>query len=156
MLALRDVTVAGYRSLRRITFPVERLSVFAGGNGTGKTNLYRALELLRAAALGRLTRDLSAEGGMESALWAGERRRTEPARIRLVADLADDETGQAYRYEVEVGQVGCDAMGRPRGAAFPLEPQIKVERLSLTSGRHPIVMLGRDGPAGFVRDENGR
>ena len=156
MLALRDVSVAGYRSLRRITFPVGRLSVFVGGNGVGKTNLYRALELLRAAALGGLTRDLAAEGGMESTLWAGVRRRDEPARVRLAADLADDETGQSYRYEIEVGQVGMDGSGRPRGGAFPLEPQIKVERLSLTSGRHPVAMLGRDGPVGFIRDENGR
>lgn len=156
MLALRDVTVAGYRSLRRITFPVGGLSVFVGGNGAGKTNLYRALELLQAAALGRLTRDLAAEGGMESALWAGVRRKDEPARIRLVADLSDDETGQAYRYEIEVGQVGADGTGRPRGAAFPLEPQIKTERLSLTSGRRPVTMVDRDGATGFVRDENGR
>lgn len=70
MLAVRDVSVSGYRSLRRISVPVDDLSVFVGGNGTGKTNLYRALELLQAAARGTLTRDLAAEGGMDSALWA--------------------------------------------------------------------------------------
>jgi predicted ATPase len=155
MLALRDVTVAGYRSLRRITFPVGDLSVFVGGNGAGKTNLYRALELLQAAAAGSLTRDLAAEGGMHSALWAGERRKQEAARIRLAADLADDTIGQAFRYEIEVGLVPQSG-GLPLGPAFPLEPQIKTERLSLVSGRNPVAMLGRDGPAGFVRDEEGR
>jgi predicted ATPase len=37
---------AGYRSLRAIRFPVGRLTVFVGANGVGKTNLYRALQLL--------------------------------------------------------------------------------------------------------------
>ena len=155
MLALREVTVSGYRSLRSITFPVANLSVFVGGNGAGKTNLYRAIALLQAAATGHLVRELAAEGGMQSALWAGERRRTEPARVRLAAELADDGTGHAFRYEVEVGLVE-QFRGVASGAAFLLEPQIKTERLSLVSGRHPVAMLGRDGPTGFVRDENGR
>ena len=49
-LILRDVRIAEYRSLRSIHFPVGRLSVFVGANGVGKTNLYRALELLQASA----------------------------------------------------------------------------------------------------------
>ena len=36
-----------------------------------------AEELLQAAARGTLTRDLAAEGGMDSALWAGRRRQGE-------------------------------------------------------------------------------
>ncbi len=150
MLAVREIAAAGYRSLRRIRFPVGDLSVFIGGNGVGKTNLYRALELLQAAANGTLTRDLAAEGGMASALWAGERRKNEPARIRLAAELFDDETAHAFRYDVEIG------LAMPTEAAFELEPLVKVERLTLMTGRRPVVMLDRDGPAGSVRDEGGR
>jgi predicted ATPase len=62
MLEIREVYAAGYRSLRSIRFPIDRLSVFVGANGIGKTNLYRALQLLQAAASGALTRDLAAEG----------------------------------------------------------------------------------------------
>ncbi len=93
MLGVREVAVSGYRSLRRIGFPVDGLSVFVGGNGTGKTNLYRGLELLQAAARGTLTRELAAEGGMDSALWAGRRRQGEAARVRLSATLHEDGTG---------------------------------------------------------------
>ncbi|WP_370693869.1 hypothetical protein [Methylobacterium sp. NEAU K] len=49
MLVVRDIAVSGYRWLRRIGFPGDDLSVFVGGNGTGKTNLYRGLEMLQAA-----------------------------------------------------------------------------------------------------------
>ncbi|MCJ2137584.1 AAA family ATPase [Methylobacterium sp. J-026] len=155
MLVVREVAVSGYRSLRRIGFPVDGLSVFVGGNGTGKTNLYRALELLQAAARGTLARDLAAEGGMNSALWAGRRRQGEPARIRLSATLRDDGTGQDFAYAVEVGLVPQGSNGT-LGAAFRQEPQVKAERLTVRTGGRAAVMLDRDGPTGFARDEDGR
>ncbi len=155
MLTVREIEIAGYRSLRRIRFPVGQLSVFVGGNGSGKTNLYRSLELIQAAADGTLTRAIAAEGGMDSALWAGTRRKSEPARVRLAAELVDDETALAFRYEVEIGLVP-QKDGVAFGAAFLKEPQVKIERLSMVSGRRPVTLLDRDGPAGFLRDGEGR
>ncbi|MEH3116087.1 MAG: AAA family ATPase [Methylorubrum populi] len=155
MPMVREIEAAGYRSLKSIRFPVGPLSVFVGGNGTGKTNLYRALALLQTASTGTLTRALAAEGGMESVLWAGPRRRGEPARVRLSAELFDEATGHAYTYAVEVGLVS-QAGDRIFGAAFALEPQVKSERLTVQAGARPVTVLDRDGPAGFVRDEAGR
>ncbi|KQT60932.1 ATPase [Methylobacterium sp. Leaf456] len=155
MPTVRDIEAAGYRSLRSLRFPVGPLSVFVGGNGTGKTNLYRALALLQAASAGTLTRELAAEGGMESVLWAGPRRRGEPARVSLRAALSDDETGCSYGYAVEVGLVQQTG-DATYGAAFRLEPQVKAERLTVQAGARPSVVLDRDGPSGFVRDEEGR
>ncbi|MBP1180128.1 AAA family ATPase [Methylobacterium sp. PvR107] len=155
MLTVREVAVSGYRSLRRISFPVDDLSVFVGGNGTGKTNLYRALELLQAAALGTLTRALAAEGGMDSVLWAGRRRQGEPARLCLSVSLRDDETGQVFAYAVEIGLVP-QAGAEIYGAAFRQEPQVKAERLSVRNGGRTAVILDRDGRSGFVRDADGR
>ncbi len=155
MLVVREVAISGYRSLRRIGFPVDALSVFVGGNGTGKTNLYRSLELLQAAARGTLTRDLAAEGGMDSALWAGRRRQGEAARIRLSATLRHDTIGQEFVYAVEIGlvqQVG----GTTFGAAFRKEPQVKAERLTVRTRGRAAVILDRDGRSGFVRDAEGR
>ena len=74
-LMVSEVRAEGYRSLRAISFPLGRLSVFAGANGVGKTNLYRALQLLQASAAGALSHELAAEGGMESALCASPRKR---------------------------------------------------------------------------------
>ena len=50
VLPVREFSAAGYRSLQRIPYPMSRLDVFVGANGVGKSNLYRGLELLRAAA----------------------------------------------------------------------------------------------------------
>src|SRR5215510_9345836 len=112
-----EVSAAGYRSLRAIRFPVGGLTVFVGANGVGKTNLYRALQLLQASAAGTLARELASEGGMESALWAGKRMANKPARMKLSVGLGANggpggraqgefnygvEIGVAYSYTVDV------------------------------------------------------
>jgi predicted ATPase len=101
--------------------------VFAGANGVGKTNLYRALQLLQASAAGTLARELAAEGGMESASWAGKRRAGEPARIKLQAGFGEPVLEDVvYSYDVEIG---VPPPGGP--GAFPLEPDMNEDKLLL-------------------------
>jgi predicted ATPase len=159
-LVLQEVSAAGYRSLRRIRFPVRRLTVFVGANGVGKTNLYRALQLLQAAAANRLARELAAEGGMASVLWAGKRQAKEPARIALAIEFGDGERPvhddelaiglPPSRYDIEIG---CP---RPMAAAFALEPQVKEERLVFHHGKRTAKLLDRRGPSVAALDASGR
>lgn len=152
-----EVAAAAYRSLRSIRFPLRPLSVFVGANGTGKTNLYRSLQLVQAAASGTLSRMLAAEGGMDSALWAGKRSARQPARIRLSVILdsngapkPDDADPQLrYSYAVEIGTRA------PVEAALPLEPLIKEETLTLRFRGRQTKLLERRGPARFARDLDG-
>jgi predicted ATPase len=152
-----SVGIEGYRSIRRLAFPLRRLNVFIGENGAGKTNLYRGLQLVQAAAAGTLTRELAAEGGMESALWAGPRKKNDRARLKLRAGLGhaggdyaySAETGLVQQYRVDVG------IRIPTGAGFLLEPQVKEEELVFLGGRRPVTLLERRGPHGFARDEGG-
>lgn len=46
--------MAGYRSLRGLTLPLGALTLVCGANGSGKSNLYRSLALIAAAARGDL------------------------------------------------------------------------------------------------------
>jgi predicted ATPase len=156
MLQVSEVSIAGYRSLKAIHFPVGPLTVFVGANGVGKTNLYRALELIQAAAAGTLARELAAEGGFESAFWAGTRHAREPVRITLGVRLEEGgpHAKLVQRYEVETGLVQ-QAGASTFGAAFSLEPQIKAETLTHETGRRSIKLLERKGPAGFVIDGDG-
>ena len=149
-LMLSEFHAAGYRSLRRIRFPVGRLGVFQGANGVGKTNLYRALQLVQAAAAGTLSRELAAEGGMESVLWAGERPHGKPVRMAFRAGLGTLPGGASdYVYEVTAGVRECTA------PAFPLEPQIKEETLTFHHRGRRHKLLERRGPAAFARDDKG-
>jgi predicted ATPase len=163
-MQIREIAVAGYRSLRSIRFPIGQLTVFVGANGVGKTNLYRALQLVQSAAAGSLARELASEGGMESALWAGKRATNKPARIKFQVGIGknrEDHSGQhqfddsvelgvTYSYEVEIG------VRVPTAAAFPLEPQIKEERLIDRGARRPVSLLERRGPRATAVDNDGR
>lgn len=145
LLPLAAIAVEGYRSLRRIRLPVGHLTVLVGRNGVGKTNLYRALELLAAAAQGSLTRAIAEEGGIESVLWAGPRPRGKPVRLRLGAELGDLE------YAVEIG------LPNPTEAAIsPTEPMIKTESLTYRGNRATTILMKRQGPSAWLRDEDGR
>jgi predicted ATPase len=152
-LVVTQVRAAGYRSLRSIRFPIERLSVFKGANGTGKTNLYQALQLLQASAAGTLSHRLAAEGGMESALWAGPRKKHELAQISLMARFAPSANGDtdedAFDYQVTVG------LAAPDWAAFQLEPQVKEETLTFHHSARPMKLLERKGPHVVARDDKG-
>jgi predicted ATPase len=161
-MKIREVSIVGYRSLRAIRFPVGQLTVFVGANGAGKTNLYRALQLLQAAAAGTLAREIASEGGMDSAVWAGKRKVNTPVRIKLYVSLgADtDKTGQssfdydeaagvAYSYAIEVG------LPAPGTAALGLEPQVKEETLIYHGAARPLTVLERNGRRATVIDDKG-
>lgn len=145
--------IKNYRSVRSLTLPVEQLSVFVGANGVGKTNLYKALALLRSAADGSLTRAIAEEGGLESVLWAGPRSDRKPVRLVLKAQFDEleygVEGGLPHSYEVEIG------LPQPTEAAFTLEPLVKEERLTIRQGRRDVVMMERKGPAVTLRNDSG-
>ena len=150
-MSLSDLEIKGYRSIRAIRFPLRRLTVLTGGNGVGKTNLYRALEMLHLAATGDLAMAIAREGGLGAVLWAGQRGVTDKPRLALEVGLvADDGEGTTLpRYGVEVG------FGDSRyEAVFAEEPQIKSETLILP-GRRPVTLLQRDRSALWYRDASG-
>ncbi|WP_435185463.1 AAA family ATPase, partial [Amycolatopsis thermoflava] len=68
---LTTLAVENYRSLRDLVLPLSRLTVVTGVNGTGKSNLYRALRLLADAGRNGAVAALAREGGLPSTLWAG-------------------------------------------------------------------------------------
>ncbi len=151
-MIVREIHAASYRSLRSIRFPTGRLTVFVGANGVGKTNLYRALQLLQASASGTLARELAAEGGMESALWAGKRRAGDTARIKLSVGFgAPAEEGVLYTYEVETG---VPSPGGP--GAFPLEPAVKEETLQFHHRGRSHRLLERRARSVMARDADGK
>jgi predicted ATPase len=68
---IQTLAIANYRSLRQLVVPLGPLNVITGANGSGKTNLYRALRLLADTAQGGVIASLAREGGLDSTLWAG-------------------------------------------------------------------------------------
>ena len=158
-LKVRDFQANGYRSLRSIRMSIGALSVFLGANGTGKTNLYRALQLLQASAAGALSEELAGEGGMDSALWAGKRVPGDPATLALSADFGEPRERNFYRYSLTVGlppsQTDEKGNVHAMGTAFALEAQVKEETLVFENGRRTEKLLARHGPYLTACDEAG-
>jgi predicted ATPase len=128
---ITTLAVSGYRSLRDVVVPLSPLTAITGGNGSGKSSLYRALRLLAQCGEGHVIGSLAREGGLQSALWAGPEslagaRRGAPVQgtvrkgpISLRMGFASDDFG----YLVDLG------LPQPTGmaTAFQRDPQLKRE-----------------------------
>ncbi|WP_276120950.1 AAA family ATPase [Pararhizobium qamdonense] len=149
-MQIRSMFAANYRSLKSIRMDMAGVNLFIGENGVGKSNLYRALQLIQAAVRGRLAHEIAREGGMASALWSGKRRSGDPVRIKLEVELLDEVQALSFLYRVEAG------LRPPKAAAgFAFEPQVKEEELRVDAGR-PVTVMKRAGPGIFVRNAAGR
>jgi predicted ATPase len=129
------VAISNYRSIRDLVIPLQKLNVITGANGSGKSNLYRAVRLLADIAQGRVVPSLAREGGLQSTLWAGPEslsrevqrgdypvqgtRRKHPISLRL--GFAGDE----YGYAIDMG------LRAPGNSAFSHDPEIKRESRKL-------------------------
>ncbi len=162
---LSALAIANYRSLRRLSVPLGRLTVITGPNGSGKSSVYRALRLLAEIAQGGVIRSLVREGGLASTLWAGPEqfsaamlrgeapvqgawKRNEPVNLRLgFAGDADDDFG----YAIDIG------LPPPiPSSAFSHDPEIKREAIWSGPVLRPATQLvDRKGNALRLRNDAG-
>ena len=68
---LKALAISNYRSIRALVLPLGSLNLVTGANGSGKSNLYKALRLLSDTALGSAAGSIAGEGSLASVLWAG-------------------------------------------------------------------------------------
>lgn len=158
MAALQTLAVANYRSIRSLVMPLGALNLITGANGSGKSNLYRALRLLAEAAQGGIVSSLAREGGFGSTLWAGPENisramkkgtvrveggpRQEPINLKL-GFLAED-----VGYSIELGRPQQPPPG------FSGDPEIKLEAVWGAPTLRPSSLLAeRRGPHVKLRDD---
>jgi len=143
--ALTQLAVSGYRSLQQLTLPLGSLTLVCGANGCGKSNLYRSLGLITAAARGDLVAALAAEGGLPAVFWAGPERRAAISRAeqplqgtqrREAARLRLGFAGETLSYAIELGYRADD-----QTSAFVLDPEIKREWIWAGGPFHPRSLL---------------
>lgn len=158
---LTALAIANYRSIREMTLGLGRLNVVTGANGTGKSNLYKALRLLSDTARGGIIGTLAREGGFESTLWAGPEKltrgmksgavpvqggpRREPVSLRL--GFCDEDVG----YSIDVG------LPIPYHSVFQGDPEIKRECIFAAPVFHPrSVLVDRHNASVRLREDSGK
>lgn len=142
---LRTVAVRGFRSLRDLVLPLDRLTVVTGANGSGKSSVYRALRLLADCGRGEVISSLARDGGLQSVRWAGRTDLNRPVELEL-GYAADD-----FGYQIDLG------LPVPAMSMFDRDPQIKRE--AVFAGpilRNSATLVRRAGPLAEKCSESGR
>ncbi|PPD03121.1 MAG: ATP-binding protein [Methylobacter sp.] len=154
---LTTLAINNYRSLLDLTVPLGRLNLVTGANGSGKSNLYRALRLLADTAQGGVVNSLAREGGLNSCFWAGPESLSKAMRkgdvpvqggprqkvVRLRLGFSTEEFG----YAISLG------LPTPSHSAFRLDPEIKRECIWAGPVCRPAsVLVDRDGSVVKVRE----
>ena len=115
------VTIRGFRSVRNTErLRLGRINALVGANGSGKSNLFHALKLLRAICQENLQHYVLQSGGAERLLHFGAK---ETNRIAIEVAFADSEIETRYRVELAPG--GDDMLhvrGEQMYSADPGEP----------------------------------
>lgn len=125
------LAIKNYRSILNLVMPLGRLNVITGANGSGKSNLYKALRLLADTAQGGVVSALATEGGLDSTFWAGPEKITNSMKRgehaveatvrqnvkRLKLGFATEE----FSYAISLG------LPAPTMSMFGFDPEIKRE-----------------------------
>lgn len=144
-MSLLELEVRGYRSLRDVRVPLQQLNVITGPNGSGKTNLYRALWLISQICEGDFAKSICREGGLLSAMWAGPRTSNKkPVRMNLGFRTTD------YTFQIQCG------FPVPAKTRFVYDPEIKEEAIWYGDTRKPsTTLLDRSAGITWIRDLDG-
>ncbi|WP_370601266.1 AAA family ATPase [Pseudomonas nitroreducens] len=165
---LHTLAVANYRSINSLVLPLGRLNLITGANGSGKSNLYRALRLLAETAQGGVVNALAREGGLESTFWAGPEthsRRMRTGEVEVQGGPRNDVkrlrlgfAGEDFGYAIALG-----LPPPPVVSAFGLDPEIKHESIwagpwyrpaSQLVERNGLMLRAREGRSWQVLEQH--
>ncbi|MBA3856120.1 MAG: recombinase RecF [Cyanobacteria bacterium PR.3.49] len=161
-MKIQEIEISGYRSVDDLRLELSNVTVLVGPNGCGKSNIYQSINLIAAAANGTFARRIAEEGGMQSILWAGARRKQEQPRTRLRVQF------EQLTYFIEFGVIpasermaGMNAMISPDGideaelAIFKRDPDIKEELVEIKTGPRNVNLLKRKRSLITAKDADG-
>lgn len=93
--SLDYLSIRGFKSIRELNeFPLRKLNLFVGANGSGKSNLISFFRMLNALVEGRLSEYVRREGGIGDLLFNGR-------KITKVMEFEARFGVRGYRFSIE-------------------------------------------------------
>jgi len=150
---IKTLAITNYRSLLNLVVPLGRLNVVTGSNGSGKSNLYKALRLLADTAGGDVISALAKQGGLDSVFWAGPEnisRKMLTGEARVEGNHKKKESsilklgfsGEGFGYAISIGFPPPPFPPIPPDPTkFLLDPEIKKEVIWVGSSYRPASSL---------------
>lgn len=98
MRTLEKLSIKGFKSIRDQTLELDRLNVFIGGNGVGKSNLIGCFRFLHEVINQRLTKYVGTRGGSNTILHFGQKTTDQ---MGFFLEFGEGETSNSYRINFE-------------------------------------------------------
>ena len=137
-----QLDIQGFRSLKNVSWYPGDLNVVIGPNGSGKSNLLRMLELISAAAQGKLENFVSSSGGINQLSWDGQMDLIEFSLVTL--GMSEPNRAQPMQYELGI-----------RTLSQTNDYRIDNEMLTDTITKFESIVRGRSEGAVMHKEENG-
>lgn len=139
MRTLEKLTIKGFKSIREQTLELDRLNVFIGGNGVGKSNLIGAFRLLHEVINQRLVDYVAMRGGANKLLRFGSKVTPEMQFELVISGL------------VQGGKFSYDTILKPTddGLLFVHDEWVSVE----TNGNDSGVILPNSRVESRLKDD---
>jgi len=141
--------IEGYRSLKSQAWCPGDLNVLIGPNASGKSNLLRALEMLKTAAQGGLGKYVQQEGGMEALLWDGQ---VDDLRFRMKTTPTDahrDVVRESLTYELTLVRLG-------KSSTYRVDHELLANYFRVEQGTspQPFKLIERSASRAVLFDEH--
>lgn len=144
-----DLEIAGYRSLRRVSWSPNDLNILIGPNGSGKSNLLRLLEVISVSARGELGKHVQRAGGMDTIVWDGSAEEIQFTIKATPAEVEKVPASHPLTYKMIVGRLG-------KSSSYRIEYELlgDYHKKDMGESDQPFKFLERDRSRAAIFDEN--
>ncbi len=134
MRTLDKLTIQNFKSIREQTLELERLNIFIGANGAGKSNLIQVFRFLREIQQQNLA-TYSLQRGADSLLYFG--RKTSKF-MEFFLEFSEDEVSNAYRLQLVPTDEGTLIVGQQAFCCHDRKRSLEPASESIVTGSKEI------------------